>query len=219
MNNTSFRQLLKEQFPPSVVIIHSLMLFLISIVVIPLLLFSDKLDGKEIWFILFLVVYFIFVLFITSIVIYQLYKWNLEKKKLFTRFQKGKTELIENKKVHFDLDVSFTDLRKFAFGNPLNTTQVGFEYCDIIRIEDSLVIFGKGYNKVLPSGKMVSKPFEINYKNKYRTDLNKAYLLKQETKKDKTIFELKVSGLFSEFIFVMTIFDYMEKTAGNKDLS
>ena len=216
MKKPSFRKLLKKQFPPSVVTIHSLILFLVSIIIIPLLIFTDKLNGKEFGFIIFLIGYFTFVLFITGFVIYRLYKWNFEKKKLLQSFKKEKVEIIENKRVDFNIDVSFTDLRKFSFGNTLKSTQVGFESCDMIKIEDSLVIFGKGFNNVVPTGKIISRPFEINYKNQFRTDLNRAYLLKRETKKNNTSFILKVNGLFGEFNFEMTVLDYLaEKTGYN----
>ena len=206
--DTSFLNLLKEHIPVSVTI-HSILFALIFVVIAPMLLFTDRLRGKELAIIALLALYFLFIVFIVTIAILHLYKWHTIKVKLINDLGRENFEFLPNKKVKFSVDAFYTDLRKTAFGESLTQlTTIGFTCCDVIKFKDSMVIFGKGFNNLLPTGKTVTYPFEINFKNEFRTRNNKAVLIDKETIKNNTKFKLNVSGPFGTINFDMLIYEY-----------
>ncbi|MER3319216.1 MAG: hypothetical protein RIB79_13070 [Allomuricauda sp.] len=181
---------------------------MIFVVVVPLLLFTNRLKGKELGFIILLFVYLLFNLVIASIAILSLYRWHSIKVNLINDLGKENVEILPNKKVKFNVDAFYTDIRKIAFGESLaGLTRIGFTSCDIIKFKDSMVIFGKGFNNLLPTGKSVTYPFEINFKNEFRTINNKAVLIDKEIISNNTNFKLDVSGPFGTTVFNMLIYD------------
>ncbi|MGS2738742.1 hypothetical protein [Sinomicrobium sp. M5D2P17] len=208
MKTNTFSGLLRKQFPPNVVLVHFILFSIAAIIIVPLL-FTEVLGSNKLGFIVFLALYSLFILAFTLLALFQLYSWHLKKEKWMRLLQKFNPVLIENKTVVFKTDASLTRLKKYVFGNIPTLSEIGFNQCDIIKTDRSVIIFGKGENTVIPKGKGVYHPFEISYTNEFLTGLNKAYLKEHRADASNTTFELEVSGLYGAFGFEMVIEDFL----------
>lgn len=181
------------------------------------MVFTDKLEEKKIGFIAFLLLYFLFILGLSLIVIRKLHQWHSLKKKILNENKNSEPKILADRKIEFSVDGSFMDMLNTTFGNSLfKVTQLGFETADVILLKNSLIIFGKGHNNIVSSGKLVYYPFEINLRNEFLTELNKVEVLDFKQNEEHLEMQLKASGFYKKFDFKMTINDFKIKTAGNK---